>query len=475
MERVGTPYERDDDRDAVLTFLGKEGGLQLTENRSPRALVRGRYEAEDASIVMHMRRLQIEGTYVNFNLKVDNITIVDVVLDMLYPYQLGNPTEYVHKYQGLLRHTLTNKGTNCRTWRGFGYTLRHNDYVSVSEHVFPRSAGYGWHHPEVCIKNTEGRWNWCNGKAACGKIAWVLHLTVFEVRNGPAFHQKLDLELTMVLFNADEQGLREAKISVAIDGVHEGWVKSCDKEDAVLLHYDVELLKRSARFFGGSKIARARETHSPVQEAYLMQVFQPSEDFTGAPLGSAGQQNESVSIMRSLLQLLAGCEAFNFVLLVRILYDQLYANSPCLPFLEQLWGLMMGEGQVENLNSELGNLPEGMTVFEDHEHYPQILLLLLKFTYRLEDTLTWAKFEASMRKLPARLFRIRTRWIPENRCQTCDSLPRSAINQPAEFHFPAILLACKDREPLDLGVAFREWLEGRRRQLALCSNTPRCK
>ena len=475
MERVGTPYERDDDRDAVLTFLGREGGLQLTENRSPRALVRGRYEAEDARIVMHMRRLKIEGTFVNFDLKVDSNTIVDVVLDMLYPYQLGNPTEYVGKYQGLLRHTLTNYGTGCRTWRGFGYTLNHNDYVSVSEHVFPRSAGYGWHHSEVCIKNTDGRWNWCNGKAACGKKAWVLHLTVFEVSHGLALRQKLDLELTLVLFNADEHGLREAKISVAIDGNHKGWVKSCDKEDAKLRHYDLDLLKRSAGIFLKSKRAQARGTHPPGQEAYLTTLFQPPEDFVGAPLEPAGQQSESVSMMRSLLQLLGGCEAFNFVLLVKILYDQLYATSPCLPFIRQLWKVMRGEGQMETLMSELGDLPEGRKVFEDHDSYPEILILLLKFMYRLEETLTWAKFEAPIRKLPATLFRICTRWNPVNRCEACDELPKGAQNQPAEFHFPAILLLCKDREPLDLGGAFREWLEGRRRQLGRCKNYPNCR
>ena len=471
---MGTPYERDDDRDAVLKFLGEEGGLQVTENRSPRALVRGRYEDENARIVMHMRRLKTDGTFVNFDLKVGDNTIVDVVLDMLYPYQLGNPTECVKKYQGILRHTLTNFGTGCRTWRGFGYTINENDYVSVSEHVFPRSAGYG-EHSEVCIKNTHGRWNWCNGKSACGKKAWVLHLTVFEVSHGPALRQKLDLELTMVLFNADEHGLREAKISVAIDGNHKGWVKSCDKEDAKLGRYDVDLLTRSAGFFLRLKRAQARGTHPPGQEDYLMQLFHPSEDFVGAPLKPAGQQSESVSMMRSLLQLLGGCEAFNFVLLVKILYDQLYATSPCLPFIRQLWKVMRDEGQLETLISELGDLPEGRKVFEDHDSYPEILLLLLKFMYRLEETLTWAKFEAPIRKLPATLFRICTRWNPENWCGACGNLPTSAQNQPAEFHFPAIFLACKDREPLNLGEAFREWLEGRRRKLGECRDNPRCR
>ena len=473
MERVGTPYESDDDRDAVLEFLEKEGGIQLKDNRSPRALVRGRYEAEDGRIVMHMRRLPTEGTYVGMTLKVGANTIVDVALDMLYPYQLGNPTEYVQKYQGIRRHTLTDYATGCRTWRGFGYTTNENDYVSVSEHVFPRSAGYG-EHAEVCIKNTDGRWNWCNGKSACGKKAWMFHLTVFEVSNGLVLRQKLKLELVMVLFNADEHGLREAKITVAIDGVLKGWVKSCDKEDAKLGHYDVDLLRRSAGVFERSKMAGARETHPPRQEAYLMQLYQPSGDFTGAPLQPAGQENESASKMRSLLQLLAGCEAFNFALLVRMLYDQLYATSPCLPFMERLWEVMRDEGQVETLISELGDFPVGKKVFEDQAHYPEILLLLLKFLYRLEETITWAKFETPVRKLPSTLFRICTRWNPENRCRACNGLPKSAQNQPAEFHFPAILLACKDREPLDLGEAFREWLEGRRRKLDVCKGNPRC-
>ena len=136
---------------------------------------------------------------------------------------------------------------------------------------------------------------------------------------------------------------------------------------------------------------------------------------------------------------------------------------------------MRDEGQVETLIAELGDLPEDRKVFEDRASYPEILLLLLKFMYRLEETLTWAKFEAQMRKLPATLFRISTRWNPENRCEACDDLPRSVQNQPAEFHFPAILLACKDREPLDLGGAFREWLEGRRRQLGRCKNYPNCR
>ena len=299
MERVGTPYEEDDDRDAVLEFLEKEGGIQLKDNRSPRALVRGRYEAEDGRIVMHIRRLKTEGTYLSFTLKIDNSTIVDVVLDMLYPYQLGNPKEYVQKYHGVIRHTLTNYGTGCRTWRGFGYTVNQNDYVSASEHVFPRSAGYG-EHSEVCIKNTDGRWNWCNGNSTCGKKAWAFHLTVYEVGNGLVLCQKLDLELSMVLFNADEHGVREVKISVEVNGIPKGWVKSSDKEDAKLGHYDVELFKRSAKIFVQSKRARARETHPPVQETYLMQLYQPPGDFNGAPLEPAEHQNESVSIMRSL-------------------------------------------------------------------------------------------------------------------------------------------------------------------------------
>ena len=116
---------------------------------------------------------------------------------------------------------------------------------------------------------------------------------------------------------------------------------------------------------------------------------------------------------------------------------------------------------------------EGKKVFEDQERYPEILLLLLKFLYRLEETITWAKFEAPVRKLPATLFRICTKWMPHG-CQVCDFLPRSSLNQPAEFHFPAMLLACKDREPLNLGEAFREWLEGRRRNLSVCKENPRC-
>ena len=174
MENVGTPRERDNDRNRVLRHLENEGGLQLERRLAPRALVRGRYEDEGGNVKLRLGRHIDYGTYLRLALTVGEDKILDVFVDMMYPYGMRSE-EVVEKYGGLIRRTVVDHRSLCWTWYGFGYSLNDLRYCDVSEHVMTRSVGYGYHSLE-CPKKTRGSWHWCDGGPACGKIAWALNL-----------------------------------------------------------------------------------------------------------------------------------------------------------------------------------------------------------------------------------------------------------------------------------------------------------
>ena len=173
MENVGTPLESDNDRDRVVRHLEAKGGVQLQQRLAPRAFVRGRYEDEGGNVKLRVGRLINSGTYLRLTLTIGGNDVLDVFVDQLYPYGMQKNEEVVAKYGGLVRKTLVDKDSLCWTWMGFGYSIKELTYCDISEHIMPRSVGYGYHSPE-CPKTTSGSWHWCPERPTCGKIAWAL-------------------------------------------------------------------------------------------------------------------------------------------------------------------------------------------------------------------------------------------------------------------------------------------------------------
>ena len=473
---MGTPQEKDKDKDAVVRYLEVEGGLQLRVGQAPRTLVRGRYEGDNISL--HLGRLHSSGTYLRIKVKIGDDELVDAFFDMLYPYGMERSSEPVAKYGGLVRKTLINTTSMCWTWMGFGYAVNTREYADVSEHIMPRSVGYGW-HSEDCNKNTRGRWCWCSEGPTCGKKAWMLTLSIFDNAAGQEVGQeKRTVKLTCVLFNKiDETGQRVAKICVEVDNVFRGWVESVNREDAGLGDYNTDLLKLSAETFVRSKRAEDRHTYHPEQESYLRQVYRSPLNVSGLPL-VLGEEEEEAAMMRCLLQLLASCEGFNFCLVVQVLYDQMYENATSLAFIQQLHALVnRGEGQIQILIGELRQLPKDDTPYRDWINYPGILGLLLRLQHSMIWATTWAKYEVAMRKWPREVFEMVTTWTPEGECKACGNLPASALQQNHRRigSFPPIVLAVNlGDQHFNLGNALAVWLKDTRRVLAVCRNTPRC-
>ena len=474
---MGTPFEKDEDRDAVVRYLEAEGGLQLRVGQAPRALVRGSYEGDNISL--HLGRLHSSGTYLRIKLKIGDNELVDAFLDMLYPYGMERSSEPVAKYGGLMRQTLKDTTSMCWTWMGFGYAVNTREYADVSEHIMPRSVGYGW-HSEDCNKNTRAPWCWCSQGPTCGKKVWMLKLSVFDNAAGQEVDQeKRTMRLTYVLFNKDDKtGQADAKICVEIDNEFRGWVLSVNRDDAGLGDYNTDLLKLSAETFVRSKRAEARHTHHPEQESYLKQVFRSNENVSGLP-HVLEEQEEEAAVTRCLLQLLTSCEGFNFCLVVQVLYDQMYENAESLVFIEQLHALVnRGEGQIQILIGELRPLPKDNTPYRDWINYPRILVLLVRLLHSMIWATTWAKYEAAMRKWPREVFEMVTTWTPEGGCKVCGNLPASALehNHRRVGSFPPIVLAVSmEDERFNLGSALAKWLRETRRGLAVCRNTPRCR
>ena len=477
MDFVGTPFESDEDKDAAIRYLEVEGGIQLQTGQAPRALVRGRYEG--GNVFLHLGRLHSSGTYLRVRLKIGGVEMVDAFFDMLYPYGMERSSEPVAKYGGLVRQTLKDTKSMCWTWRGFGYTVDKREYVDVSEHIMPRSVGYGW-HSEDCNKNTRARWCWCSQGPTCGKKVWVLKMTIFDNAAGQELgNEKCNFQFTCVVFNKDaETGQADVKIRVEVDNIFMGWVKSADKEDARLGDYNTDLLKLSAETFLRSKRAAARQTHNPEQESYLKQIYRSPESIFGLPQVS-GEQEEESAVMRCILQLLTGCEGFNFCLVVQVLYDQTYENSTSLPFIKELHALVnKGEGQIEALLGELVPLPKDQTPYRDFINYPKILTLLLRLLHSMIMATTWAKYEAAMRKWPREVFEMVTTWTPEGGCKVCGYLPASALQHHHRRlgSFPPIVLtASSETGPSNLGNDLAKWLRETRRGLAVCVDTQRCR
>ena len=479
MENVGTPRERDNDRNRVLRHLENEGGLQLERRLAPRALVRGRYEDEGGNVKLRLGRHIDYGTYLRLALTVGEDKILDVFVDMMYPYGMRSE-EVVEKYGGLIRRTVVDHRSLCWTWYGFGYSFNDQTYCDLSEHVMPRSVGYGYHSSE-CPKKTRGSWHWCTEGPTCGKIAWALNLSVFESQRGEVIGtEKHSLELRYVLLNQNpETGEEAVRISVTLDGELKGWLKSVDKKDAQLGGFNQDLLKLSAQTFVRCNRNWVRNTLPHQQEPYLTQIYKPPTNFTGAPCVS-GYQDEQQTKMRCLLQLLNHSKSFNFSLVVQVLFDQLYVDATTLPFIECLQTLVNGngDGQLQQLVVQLRSLPDSVP-YRSLPAFPHILPILIRFLETLEVATTHGKSEAGMRKWPKALFEMVTTWTPERGCDICAYLPVEAREENNQFlrHYPSILLVgnASDEETLDVKRALIEWMTDTRRKLASCTNTSRCR
>ena len=477
---MGTPIESDDDRDRVVRHLEAEGGIQLQQRLAPRALVRGRYQDEGGNVKLHMGRLHSSGTYLRIKLTIGENQVLDVFIDQLYPYGMERSQEAVAKYGGLVRRTLVNRQSLAWTWMGFGYSVTGHEYCDVSEHIMPRSVGYGYHSPE-CPKKTLGSWHWCSGGPTCGKIAWALNLSVFESQGGEEVGtEKHSLELRYVLFNRNvETGEEEVSIRVMLNGMLKGCVKSVNKEDALLGYYDTDLLKRSAQTFVMSRRNRARNTLPPQQEQYLTQIYKTPQTLTGAPFVPE-PQDESQTKMRCLLQLLNNCESFNLSLLVQVLYDQRYADASPLHFVECLQKLLNGsDGQLQDLIKELRVLPPNFVPYGNMPAYPHILPILISFLRKLEVAVTHGKSEAAMRKWPKTLFEMMSTWTPEGDCDCCGTLPAAAMEHHHKYlrHFSPVLLDGGDvnEQSFDVRQGLLKWVTDTRRQLTRCRRNPRCR
>ena len=479
MENVGTPMESDDDRDRVVRHLQAEGGVQLQQRLAPRAFVRGRYEDEGGNVKLHVGRHCNFGTYLRLTLTIGENSVLDVFVDQLYPFGMQKTQEVVAKYGGLVRRTLVHKDSLCWTWMGFGYCTKELTYCDVSEHIMPRSAGYGYHSSE-CPKTMRGSWHWCPQGPTCGKIAWALNLSVFESQGGEEVGpQKHSLQLRYVLFNkAAETGEEEVRVFAVLDGELKGCLKSVDKEDAKLGPYDRDLLKLSSKTFIKSKRDRARNTLPPQQEPYLTQIYKSPSRLTGAPC-VPGQQDELQTKMRCLLQLLNNCESYNISLFVQVLFDQRCADAPSLQFLECLQTLVNGSnGKLPTLLQQLECPAEDYVPYGSLPRIPHLLPILISFLTKLEAAATHGKNEACMRKWPKTLFRMVTTWTPVGGCDICGHLPAAALEHHHQFlrHFSPILLTGNENgEPMNVRHALIKWMSDSRRNLARCRNTYSCR
>ena len=479
MENVGTPLESDNDRDRVVRHLEAKGGVQLQQRLAPRAFVRGRYEDEGGNVKLRVGRLINSGTYLRLTLTIGGNDVLDVFVDQLYPYGMQKNEEVVVKYGGLVRKTLVDKDSLCWTWMGFGYSTKELTYCDVSEHIMPRSVGYGYHSSE-CPKTTKGTWHWCPEGPTCGKVAWALNLSVFESPGGDEIGpQKHSLELRYVLFNKNAgTGGEEVMVRVTLDGELKGWLKSVDKEDARLGSYDRDLLKLSSETFVKSKRNRVRNTLPPQQEPYLFQIYKTPARFRGTP-HVLGHPHLLTTKMRCLLQLLSNSESLNLPLFVQVLFDQRCCDSPTLRFIECLQKLVNGSnGKLEELLSQLPLLSKDFVPYGSLPSVPHILPIFISFLTKLEMAATHGKNEASMRKWPKALFEMMTTWTPEGECNICGNLPVAALEHHHQYlrHFSPILLTGNlSQEPLNVREALKKWMSETRRKLATCKNTFRCK
>ena len=479
MANLGTPMESDNDRNRVVRHLEVEGGVQLQQRLAPRSLVRGRYEDEGGNVKLRVGRLFNSGTFLRLKLTIGESDVLDVFVDQLYPYGMQRNEEVVAKYGGsLVRKTLVDKDSLCWTWMGFGYSTKERTYCDVSEHIMPRSVGYGYHSSE-CPKTTSGTWHWCPEGPTCGKIAWALNLSVFESRGGEEIGpQKHSLELRYVLFNKHaETGEEEVLISVMLDGELKGWLKSVDKEDAGLGSYDKDLLKLSAETFVKSKRNRARNTLAPQQEPYLTQIYKTPARFTGAPL-VPGHQNELQTKMRCVLQLLNNSESINLPLFVQVLFDQRCDDTPTLRFVECLQTLIDGsDGNLQELCGELQPVPANFLPYKNLPDNNHLLCILIRFLEKVQSAATHGKWEPSMRKWTKTLFEMMTTWSPERRCD-CGHLPPEAYEHHHQYlrHFsPILLTGNENEEPLNVQQALVNWMRDTRRHLAKCVNLRVCR
>ena len=479
MENVGTPQERDNDRNRVLRHLENEGGLHLQRRLAPRALVRGRYEDEGGNMKLRLGRHVNYGTYLRLTLTVGEDNLLDVFLDMMYPYGMRNE-EVVEKYGGLIRRTVVDHRSLCWTWYGFGYSCNDLTYCDVGEYVMPRSVGFGHHSPE-CPKTTRGSWHWCPEGPMCGKIAWALNLSVFESQRGEKVGpEKHSLQLRYILMNKDpENGEELVRIGVTLDGVFKGWLKSVDRSDAQLGVFNKDLLKLSAQTFVRCNRNWVHKSLPHKQEPYLIQIYKPPPSFTGAPRVS-GDQDEQQTKMRCLLQLLNNSKSFNFSLFVQVLFDQLYVDASTLQFVECLQTLVNGDGdgQLQQLVRQLRSLPDSVP-YRSLPAFPHILPILIRFLETLEVATTHGKSEAGMRKWPKALFEMVTTWTPERGCDICAYLPVEAREENNQFlrHYPSILLVgnASEEETLDVKRALIDWMTDTRTKLASCTYTSRCR
>ena len=469
---MGTPVEHDDEAEAVIDHLNAEGGISI--GTSPRVLVRGRYEGGGA--VLHFRRRYEEGTYLHVDIKLGQEDLCHAVLDMCYPYSLSQSIEKPSSYEGLWRQTLQDPKSKCRTWMGIGYTTGvDTHYVDCAEHIFPSSVGYGWHSAQ-CAKKTSGEWNWCTGGFTCGKKAWMFQMTVFEMHDGQLGQEKLTVDLTYILFNKNEEGQQKVEILVAVDGEVKCSVRSVDKNDASLGHYDKDMLKKSASLFVRYRRDRVRATHPSFTPAYLTQIYQASTIVTGAPRIQGGEE-ETQAMMRCILQLLNSSEAVNLSLLVQVLHDQMSAEATRSLFIDELHAVLNGEGEVRSLAgviAHLSPLPTEEVPYNSHESYPEILRLLLRLLISLKHAVGWGKWEVEMRRLFRTKFEMMTSWAPVERCRVCNVVNRGLAWQ---WHFPdfVVIQPQEDGQPLDLGAALRRTVTHNQRKLKHCENLRRCR
>ena len=473
-EEMGTPRECDDDADAALDYLNTEGGISI--GLSPRVLVRGRYEGE--GVVLHFRRRYEEGTYLHVELKHGEEHVCYAVLDMCYPYGMAKNVERAAAYDGVWRQTRKDMKTKCHSWMGFGYTAGPNaDYVDCAEHVFPCSVGYGYHSAE-CAKNVSGEWNWCSGGSTCGRKVWMFELSVFETIDKQLGREKLAVELTYILFNKDDEGKQKVEIQVAVNGVNKGSVESKDKKDTSLGHYDKGLLKKSATLFVSSKRHEVRKPHPPSIPSYLMQVYKAPDTFTGAPrIQTDIRETEKQAMMRCLIQLFNGSEAFNLSLLMKVLYDQVGGDSTRWDFIDELHALLNREGETRTMANILGNLsdlPPADLPYDDQGNYPSLLKLLLRLLVSLKHAVAWGKMEAEIRSFVRKTFEMNTSWVPVEGCNVCEFRPVGGVR---EWHFPEFVLQSQQDYQggvFDMAAAMKARIENQRK-IHTCKRMLRCR
>ena len=473
---MGTPRECDDGADAAEDYLNVEGGSFIA--LSPRQLVRGRYEGE--GIVLHFRRRYEEGTYLHVEVKQGEELVCHAVLDMTYPYGIAKNVEKAAAYDDIWRETREDKRSRCRTYMGFGYTAGPNaDYVDCAEHLFPCSVGYGYHSAQ-CAKNVSGEWNWCSGGSTCGKKVWLFELTVFETVERQLGREKLAVELTYILFNKDDGGKQKVEIQVAVNGVLKGSVKSKDKKDIELGHYDKGLLKKSATLFVSSKRHQVRKPHPPRTPPYLMQVYKAPETLTGAPRTQT-DNGETEAMLRCLIQLFNGSEAFNLSMLMKVLYDQVNGDSTSWGFIDELHALINKEGETRpmaNILENLSDLPQ--IVFhkqlpsDDQGNHPPLLKLLLRLLASLRHAVTLGKMEVEIRSFVKKTFEMNTTWVPVEGCKVCQFRP---VGGATKWHFPEFVLQSQQDDQdgvFDLAAAVKKSMENQR-MIHRCDNVYRCR